>query len=79
MLLNQIIGVMIIGNFLRCVFAIILDHLLIHALKFLGGRVKGLIVDLYLLVSRRLFSALLIYNVIQSDVYYSCTFFLGLQ
>ena len=79
MLLNQIAGVIIIGNSLRCVSAIILDYLLIHALKFLGGRVKSLIIDLYLLTSRRLFSALLIYNVIRSDIYYFYTFFLGLQ
>ena len=55
---------MVIGNFLRYTSAIILDHLLIYALKFLGGRVKGLITDLYLLTSRRLLSVLLIYNVV---------------
>ena len=70
---------MVIGNSLRYAFAIILDHLLIHASKFLGSRVKGLIADLYLLTSRRLLSVLLIYNIIQSDAYYSRTLFLGSQ
>ena len=69
---------MVIGNSLRCASVIILDHLLIHALKFLGGRVKGLIVDLYLLISRRLLLASLIYSLIRSDVYHFCTLFLGL-
>ena len=79
MLSNQIAGVIVIGNSLRCAFAIILDHLLIHALKFLGGWVKGVIVDLYLLVSRRLFSASLICSVIRNDIYHSYTLFLGSQ
>ena len=70
---------MVIGNSLRYAFAIILDHLLIHTSKFLGGRVKGFIINLYLLINRRLFSALLIYNVIQRDVYYSYTLFLKSQ
>ena len=70
---------MVIRNSLRYTSAIILDHLLIHISKFLGGRVKGLTVDLYLLISRRLFSALLIYNVIRSNTYHSRTLFLGLQ
>ena len=70
---------MAIGNSLRYTSAIILDHLLIYTSKFLGGRVKGLIIDLYLLISRRLFLALLIYNVVQSDTYHSCTLFLGSQ
>ena len=70
---------MIIGNFLRCASAIILDYSLIYASKFLGGRVKSLIADLYLLASRRLFSALLICNIVRSNTYYSCTLFLGLQ
>ena len=69
---------MVIGNSLRCATTIILDHLLIHASKFLGDRVKGLIIDLYLLTSRRLFSVLLIYNVIRNDIYHSRTLFLGL-
>ena len=68
---------MVIGNSLRYASAIILDHSFIHALKFLGGWVKGLTTDLYLLASRRLLSASLIYNVVQSDVYHSCTLFLG--
>ena len=55
---------MVIGNSLRYISAIILDHLLIHTLKFLSGRVKGLIIDLYLLANYRLFSALLICSVI---------------
>ena len=70
---------MVIGNSLRYIFAIILNHSLIHTLKFLGGRVKGFIINLYLLTSRKLFLASLIYNVIRSDAYYSRTFFLGLQ
>ena len=70
---------MVIGNSLRYISAIMLDHLLIHASKFLGGRVKGFIVDLYLLTSCRFFLVLLIYNVIRSDVYHSCTLFLELQ
>ena len=78
MLSNQIAGVIVIGNSLRYASAIILDHLLIHASKFLGGRVKGLIVDLYLLASRRLLLALLICNVVRNDVYHSRTLFLGL-
>ena len=79
MLLNQIAGVMVIGNSLRYTSAIMLDHLLIHALKFLGGWVKGFIADLYLLTSRRLLLALLICSVIRSDAYHSYTLFLGLQ
>ena len=70
---------MVIRNSLRYISAIILDHLLIHTSKFLGDRVKGLIIDLYLLISRRLFLALLICNIIRSDIYYSRTLFLGLQ
>ena len=70
---------MVIGNSLRCISAIILDHSLIHASKFLNGRVKGLIIDLYLLTNRKLLSASLIYNVIQSNTYHSRTLFLGLQ
>ena len=68
---------MVIGNSLRYTFAIILNHLLIHTLKFLNGRVKGLTTNLYLLTNRRLLSVLLIYNVIQNDTYYSRTLFLG--
>ena len=66
---------MVIGNSLRYVSAIMLDHLLIHTLKFLGDWVKGFIIDLYLLASRRLLLALLIYSVIRNDIYYSRTFF----
>ena len=70
---------MVIKNSLRYTFAIILNHLLIHTSKFLGGRVKGLTANLYLLTSRKLLSALLIYNVIQSNAYHSYTLFLGSQ
>ena len=70
---------MVIGNSLRCAFAIILNHLLIYTLKFLGGRVKGFIIDLYLLTNRRLFLVLLICNVIRSNAYHFYTLFLGLQ
>ena len=70
---------MVIGNSLRYVSTIILDHLLIYTLKFLSNWVKGLIVDLYPLINRKLLLMSLIYNVVQSDVYHSCTFFLGLQ
>ena len=70
---------MVIGNFLYCMSAIILDHLLIYTLKFFGGRVKSLIVNLYLLISRKLFSILLIYNVIRNDAYHFYTLFLGLH
>ena len=70
---------MVIKNSLRYTSAIILDHLLIHTSKFLSGRVKSLIINLYLLTNRKLFSALLIYNVIQNDIYYSRTLFLGSQ
>ena len=70
---------MVIRNSLHYTSAIILDHLLIHTSKFLGGRVKGLTINLYLLINRKLFSALLIYNIIRSNVYYSRTLFLGLQ
>ena len=66
-------------NSLRYTSAIILDHLLIYTSKFLNGRVKGLIINLYLLTSRRLFLMSLIYNVIRSKVYYSRMLFLGLQ
>ena len=70
---------MVMGNSLCYISVIILDYLLIYTLKFLGGWVKGLTVDLYLLASRRLLLVLLICNVIQSNIYYSCTLFLGLQ
>ena len=70
---------MAIGNSLRYISAIILNHLLIHTSKFLGGRVKGLITNLYLLTNRKLLSALLIYNIIQSNTYHSYTLFLRLQ
>ena len=69
---------MVIGNSLRYISAIVFDLLLIHALKFLGGRVKGLIIALYLLTRRKLLSALLICSVVRSDAYYSRTLFLGL-
>ena len=69
---------MVIRNSLCYTSAIILNHLLIYTSKFLGGRVKGLTIDLYLLTSRRLLLASLIYNVIRSNTYHSCTFFLGL-
>ena len=69
---------MIIGNSLRCISIIILDHLLIYTSKFFGDQVKSLITDLYLLINRRLFLVLLICNVIQSNIYYFYTFFLGL-
>ena len=78
MLLNQITGVMVIGNSLCYTSAIILDYLLIHALKFFSDSVKGLIVNLYLLTSRRLFSVLFIYSVIRNDIYHFYTLFLGL-
>ena len=41
-----------------------MNHLLIYTSKFFGDRVKGFIVDLYLLISRRLFLVMLIYNII---------------
>ena len=69
---------MVIGNSLHYTSAIILDHLLIHTSKFLGGRVKGFTANLYLLANRKLLLALLIYNVIRSNVYYSYTLFLRL-
>ena len=78
MLLNQIIRVIVIGNSLHYISPIILNHLLIYTSEFLGGRVKGLIINLYLLINRRLLLVLLIYNVIQNDVYHFCTLFLGL-
>ena len=68
---------MVIRNSLRYISAIILDHSLIYASKFLSGRVKGLITNLYLLTNRKLLSVSLIYNVIRSDAYYSRTLFLG--
>ena len=70
---------MAIGNSLRYISAIILDHLLIYTSKFLSGRVKGLIINLYLLTSRKLFLVSLIYNVIRSNIYHSRTLFLGSQ
>ena len=69
---------MAIGNSLHYASAIILDHLLIYTSKFLGGWIKGLIATLYLLAKRKLLSVSLIYSVIQSNVYHSCTLFLGL-
>ena len=71
--------VMVIGNSLRCASVIVLDYLLVHASKFLGGRVKGLIIALYLLARCRLLSALLICSVVRSDTYYFRTLFLGLR
>ena len=76
---NQITRVIIIGNSLHYISIMILDYSLIHTLKFHGDRVKGLVINLYLLTRRRLLSASLIYNIIQNNVYYSRTFFLGLQ
>ena len=70
---------MVIGNSLRYISVIILNYLLIYTLKFLSGRVKGFIINLYLLINRKLFSALLIYNIIRSNTYHSYTLFLGLQ
>ena len=70
---------MIIKNSLRYTSVIILDHSLIYTSKFLKGWIKGLIIDLYLLTKRKLFSALLICNINQSNTYHSPTLFLGLQ
>ena len=70
---------MVIRNSLCYISAIILNHLLIRTSKFLSGWVKSLIVDLYLLTNCKLFLALLIYNIIRSNIYYSSMFFFGLQ